>query len=301
MGSEMCIRDRHDRGKAKDRKRARTIAAEDPNAWTCQFCYFADKTYEKEPETKFDTINESSRTKCHHCSRTRADMVDSWRYQYPWTIRRWRCPNCYRRPEDDKQITVSGLKMVCEGCKHRFEEDEHVLEFIPLPLPPRPEGDLTGSDSAVQSAAEATPGRKKRTRRGGQKRRRREDGSGMSDAADNEDERMLSEGERDQAGRTPRGGGSNREPYAHLAQQTPLLSYQRPQAVWPDEMSTDDLQMPQPSSPSAERAAPVERARVLPPGIRYNTTTDSMLGFQQLEQPEASPCLLYTSPSPRDS
>ena len=184
--------------------------------------------------------------------------------------------------------------MVCEGCKHRFEEDKDVLEYIPLPLPPpepsrRPEGDPLGSESAVQSATEAAPGRKKRTRRGGQKRRRREDGSGMSDAADNEDERMLSEGERDQAGRTPRGGGSNREPYAHLAQQTPLLSYQRPQAVWPDEMSTDDLQMPQPSSPSAERAAPVERARVLPQGTRYSTTTDSMLGFQQLEQPEASP------------
>ena len=114
-----------------------------------------------------------------------------------------------------------------------------------------------------------------------------------------EEDRSMSDGERDQEGLSVRGGGSWRSPSAHLEMETPLISYQRRYAVWPDDQVTEALQPSQPSTPSAERAAPVERARVVredrPRGrcdaVSQNLLSvyDSTLGFSQLAQPDPVP------------
>ena len=126
--------ERRDREKALINKRIRDKTANDPLTWTCQFCNFADSSYKEEPETKFDTLNNSSRTQCHFCSHTRADQSNWHRHKYPWTLKRWRCPKCYRAPASDKRITVSGLHMKCDRCGfHYTHEDECLLEDIPPP------------------------------------------------------------------------------------------------------------------------------------------------------------------------
>ena len=108
--------DRRDRGRLAARKRAREECRNDELRWPCQFCRFKDKDC-LEPDTAFDCLNASWRTSCFHCSKPRADLDEKWDHQHPWTQIRWRCPKCFREPEDDKRITVSGLDTESDICE----------------------------------------------------------------------------------------------------------------------------------------------------------------------------------------
>ena len=66
-------------------------------------------------------------------------------HQFGWGRRRWRCPNCFREPDIDKRITVSGLRTSCDLCGKAYDESFvqegswSTLQLIDLDADGRPE------------------------------------------------------------------------------------------------------------------------------------------------------------------